>query len=856
LLFQERNFPQRPVVIWENWLHSSRLALENTMTMKMLIDAAHQEEMRVVITDEKSTIHEFDFTTVAKKQIKGNVYLAKVTRVEPSLQAAFVEYGGGKQGFLPFSEIHPDYYQIPVSDRQKLLEEEAQMSDDDDEEDEDDQEDHNSLPADAEPSESVSEDAPEDEEEEGESSKNSEDEDEEENEENDASDADDESEEDTSSSEDENGEKADKGKSDRKRGRYRRRNRRGGRSGRNRQSSSSEDEEQDVETLDSDDEEERPKRRAGYSRRYKIQEVIKRNQILLVQVTKEERGNKGVSMSTFLSLAGRYCVLMPNSPRGGGISRKISNRDDRKRLKKVISELTLPQGMSVIVRTAGAGRTRIEIKRDFEYMVKMWNQIREDTLKATAPAVVYEENDIIKRTIRDSYSSDIEAIWVEGESAYKEAKAFMRKLIPSHAPRVKQYKGNVPLFHEYGVEEQLLAIYDPTVRLKSGGYLVMNSTEALIAVDVNSGSANRERNVEQTAVKTNLEAAREVARQLRLRDLAGLIVIDFIDMMDGKNRRAVERTLKDALRHDRARIQVGRISSFGLLEMSRQRMRPSISESVNLICEECNGTGYVRSDATVAIQVIRELEKEAGHADINEFRVWLTPSVALHLLNSMRSDIEALEGELGLILHLQIDPALKAGNFRIEKIKRRGSGAGDNDQKKRSKRNNRQESKKAEEDSGKENESEESNQESEEKPKSRRRRGGRRKKDSENDNQDAVAEEAQEKSAKDEADDSMEQKKEKKTTRRGRKSTASKKAEEAEKVEEKPAKEKGTQEKPMQEKSAQEKSAQDNASTHTDSVNDNDAAKKADAPKPSAKAAEDDKPKEPARKGWWQKIIE
>lgn len=685
----------------------------------MLIDAQHPEEMRMVITDHKSTIHEFDFTTAAKQQIKGNIYLAKVTRVEPSLQAAFVEYGGGKQGFLPFAEIHPDYYQIPMADRIRLLEEAMAEDDADSEEsaaasgdrgdrrdrrdrrrrrgrgkDRDrrrDQEPRGEETSDASQAvTSQSDEAIQDEHfdaaeasafevdatitESAEGyaltlteinsqtvSENAE------TPHSDAADRISESvgiplpeavisektEEELqsiSANDDAEDISAPESASDE-------------------DNRNTDPQDTEVETLSSEDEIERP-RRTHFSRRYKIQEVIKRGQIMLVQVIKEERGNKGVSLTSYLSLAGRYCVLMPNSPRGGGVSRKIGTGDDRRRLKGILDDLELPRGMSVIIRTAGASRTKVEVKRDFDYLVKLWNQIREDTLSSTAPALIYKESDLIKRSIRDVYSNEIEEILVEGEAAYKDARHFMKMLVPSHAPRVKLFKGNVPLFTHYHVEEPLLSMHDPVVKLRSGGYIVMNPTEALISIDVNSGRSTGERNIEETAVKTNIEAAQEIARQLRLRDLAGLIVIDFIDMMDGKNRRNVERVLKDALRNDRAKIQIGRISPFGLLEMSRQRLRPSIAESVTKPCDHCNGTGIVKSDAAVAMQLVRTIEKDAGQQPtIERFKIFLTPSVAVYLLNHMRDTLHKLEQEYDIGLEVQIDAALREGTFRIDKVR-------------------------------------------------------------------------------------------------------------------------------------------------------------------------------------------
>ena len=455
------------------------------MSKNMLIDAAHAEETRVVVVD-GHRVEEFDFESRAKKQLRGNIYLAKVTRVEPSLQAAFVEYGGNRHGFLAFNEIHPDYYQIPVADREALM---AEAADEEDEVDEADGE-----------------------------------------------------------------------------------------------------EEEDDELSA---EEARLRRRL--IRKYKIQEVIKRRQILLVQVVKEERGNKGAALTTYLSLAGRYCVLMPNTGRGGGISRKITNATDRKRLKSVAQSLEVPQGMGLIVRTAGAKRTKQEIKRDYEYLLRLWENIRETTLKSIAPALIYEEEDLVKRAIRDMYDKDIEAVFVDGEDGYREAREFMRMLMPSQAKKIQLYRDPTPLFVRYKVEDVLQQIHSPVVPLRSGGYLVINQTEALVAVDVNSGRATKERNIEATALKTNLEAAEEAARQLRLRDLAGLIVIDFIDMEESKNNRAVEKRLKDALSEDRARIQMGKISSFGLMEISRQRRRTGLLEGTTHVCEHCQGSGRLRS---------------------------------------------------------------------------------------------------------------------------------------------------------------------------------------------------------------------------------------------------------------------
>jgi len=635
------------------------------MVLRLLIDAVHADETRVVIAD-NSRIHDFDFVTAAKKQVKGNIYLAKITRVEPSLQAAFVEYGGGKQGFLPFAEIHPDYYQIPMADRKRLLEEAEEDTDDNDQHpvattnaetasetevsiaavsDEQSATEHAALPflqesiplpetettsspfAEEEPaaiaqthetpvtySEPASELLNETPAEPAVV---------------------------TQAAHDMAAETSGV------------------------QSEATEPHE--IETLVSDEDAVRQAR--PVFRRYKIQEVIKRNQIVLVQVIKEERGNKGVSLTTFISLAGRYCVLMPNSPKGGGISRKIMSGEDRKRLKEISAELKTARGMSAIIRTAGIDRTRAEIKRDYEYLVKLWETIREQTLSSTAPALIYEEGDLIKRTIRDLYSSDIEEVIIEGESGYNQAKDFLKMILASHAPRVKLYEGNIPLFYSYNIEDQLASMYDPVVKLRSGGYIVLNPTEALISIDVNSGRSTGERNIEETATKTNLEAAAEIARQLRLRDLAGLIVIDFIDMMDSRNRRAVERALKDALKLDRAKIQLGRISPFGLLEMSRQRLRPSLSETSTMPCPHCQGRGIIRSDASVAIQIIRAMEKEAAGGLASEIKLTVTPSVALHLLNARRDAISSIEQKYGIRVITLIDTSAAQGVFRLDKVK-------------------------------------------------------------------------------------------------------------------------------------------------------------------------------------------
>ncbi len=542
------------------------------MSKKMLIDAAHAEETRVAVID-GNRIEEFDFESKSHKQLRGNIYLAKVTRVEPSLQAAFIEYGGNRHGFLAFNEIHPDYYQIPVADREALMAEAA--ADDDDDE--------------------VAASRPDDD---------------------------------------------------------------------------SEDGEDAAETLSGDDddvmEQEVARRRRRLMRRYKIQEVIRRRQIMLIQVVKEERGNKGAALTTYLSLAGRYCVLMPNTASGGGISRKITSITDRKRLKTVVQGLDVPDGMGLIVRTAGAKRTKAEIQRDYDYLLRMWENIRETTLHSVAPSLIYEEEDLVKRTIRDLYDKDIDEVLVEGEAGFREARDFMRMLMPSQARKVQHYREPTPLFVRHNVEDYLAQIYTPVVPLKSGGYLVINQTEALVAVDVNSGRATRERNVEATALRTNMEAAEETARQLRLRDLAGLVVIDFIDMDESKNNRAVEKKLKDALKDDRARIQVGRISSFGLMELSRQRRRSSLLEGTTHVCEQCAGTGRVRSVESSALGALRAAEVEALKGS-GEITLRAPRSVALYILNEKRGHLSRLHAEQGVFISVVVDETLPHADFALER---------------------------------------------------------------------------------------------------------------------------------------------------------------------------------------------
>ena len=572
------------------------------MTMRMLIDARHREETRVAVV-KGNRIEEFDFESAEHKQLKGNIYLAKVTRVEPSLQAAFVDYGGNRHGFLAFSEIHPDYYQIPREDREALLQEERAHA-----------EEEAALRAEIEDDEDAGEDGVEL----VEATHHHEDED--------AAEADAES----------PAPEAAKG------GRRKR-----GKNG-------------------DDAADELRRKRMALRRRYKIQDVIKRRQVLLVQVVKEERGNKGAALTTYLSLAGRYCVLMPNTSHGGGISRKISNAADRKRLKTIIAEMNLPSSMGCIVRTAGLQRTKPEIKRDFDYLARLWDEIREKTLQASAPELIHNDSDLIKRAIRDIYNKDIEEVIVEGEDGYKAAKDFMKLLMPSHARRVKQYADAVSLFQRASVEDQLAAMYNPVVQLKSGGYLVINPTEALVSIDINSGRSTREHGIEQTAVATNLEAAREIARQLRLRDMAGLVVIDFIDMEMNSNIRKVEKAMKEALKDDRARIQVGRISGFGLMEMSRQRLRTGVLEASTRQCPHCEGTGLVRTASSAGLSALRMLEEEAARGRGNLITLRASQEAAFYVLNNKRRELDEIEQRYGVRIEILPDGEIEGARMSVE----------------------------------------------------------------------------------------------------------------------------------------------------------------------------------------------
>ncbi|MCZ7926585.1 Rne/Rng family ribonuclease [Agrobacterium pusense] len=665
------------------------------MADKMLIDASHEEETRVVVV-RGNRIEEFDFESEHKKQIRGNIYLAKVTRVEPSLQAAFVDYGGNRHGFLAFAEIHPDYYQIPLADRQALLKAEAEdhrRSDDFESADapepaapmidlsQVDQPDVGIVSA-SETTETVvteeaapvveavseeaavevvAEEAPAEEEKPKKrvrrpraKKKTAEEI---------AAEAADASSEDDGSTGGEMAAMVDTDTiSEEVEGL-----RRG-----NDDDDDDDDDHHEKEVIESvgaeDAMEEVPDRVARKPRKqYRIQEVIKRRQILLVQVAKEERGNKGAALTTYLSLAGRYSVLMPNTARGGGISRKITQPTDRKRLKEIARDLEVPQGMGVILRTAGANRTRVEIKRDFEYLMRLWENVRTLTLNSTAPCLVYEEGSLIKRSIRDLYNKDISEIIVSGEEGYREAKDFMKMLMPSHAKVVQPYRDIHPIFSRSGIEAQLDRMLQPQVTLKSGGYLIINQTEALVSIDVNSGRSTREHSIEETALTTNLEAAEEVARQLRLRDLAGLVVIDFIDMEEKRNNRAVEKKLKDCLKNDRARIQVGRISHFGLLEMSRQRIRASVLESTTQVCQHCGGTGHVRSESSIALHVLRGVEEYLLRNTTHNITVRCTPETALYLLNHKRGTIVDYEGRFGVSIIIAADSGVGAQHFAIDR---------------------------------------------------------------------------------------------------------------------------------------------------------------------------------------------
>lgn len=615
----------------------------------MLIDATHAEETRVVVV-EGNKVDEFDFESLNKRQLSGNIYLAKVTRVEPSLQAAFVDYGGNRHGFLSFAEIHPDYYQIPVADREALIAEEEAYAKTLEEEANLAQQKKSRIrkrkpkviAEEADSDISISSDVIEKSDENVETLNVIENQDSS-----------------NPNSITDNEEVSDnpidldlKNNSEI-----------------NVESDDEENSDSEIESVADDDIEEEVRPRKPRPRRYKIQEVIKVRQILLIQVVKEERGNKGAALTTYLSLAGRYCVLMPNTARGGGISRKITNVQDRKKIKEITSELDVPKGAGLIVRTAGAKRNRDDILRDYEYLMRQWTQIRDVTLESIAPTQIYAEGDIIKRSIRDLYNNDIDEIIVDGERGYEAAKAYMTMLMPTHVKRVKQYKNKMPLYARYQVENYLGGMFNPTVQLKSGGYIVIGVTEALVAVDVNSGKATKESSIEKTALKTNLEAADEVARQLRLRDLAGLIVIDFIDMEERRNNIAVEKRMKDKLKSDRARIQVGRISGFGLMEMSRQRLRPGMLEATTKECPHCLGTGLVRSDDSQALSILREIEEEAIRKRTKEILATVPVGISNYLMNHKRENIALIESQYGISIIIEASSSMVGTDYELEKRK-------------------------------------------------------------------------------------------------------------------------------------------------------------------------------------------
>lgn len=629
------------------------------MPKKMLIDAAHAEETRVVVVD-GNRVEEFDFESETRRQLAGNIYLAKVTRVEPSLQAAFVDYGGNRHGFLAFSEIHPDYYQIPIADREALMEEERAYAEAQRELEEGGQTEKKRNRVKSRAKSIESDDSIQKQEVE--------------------EDSDGESLDDGLSLTGESQTGSDSVSDDNLSDKTGVQNSEITNDGSEVIDAVTETDlndeipaEDGLNEIESVSEADDPLDLRVISkprpRRYKIQEVIKVRQILLVQVVKEERGNKGAALTTYLSLAGRYCVLMPNTARGGGISRKITNAVDRKKLKEIAGDIEVPSGAGLIVRTAGAKRTKTEIKRDYEYLQRLWEQIRELTLKSIAPSKIYEEGDLVKRSIRDLYNRDIDEVLVEGEAGHKIAKDFMRMIMPSHTKNVKHYSDPLPLFSRYQVETYLTSMFNPVVQLKSGGYLVIGVTEALVAIDVNSGRATKEGSIEETAVKTNLEAAEEVSRQLRLRDLAGLIVIDFIDMEDRRNNSAVERKLKDKLKTDRARIQVGRISGFGLLEMSRQRLRPGMIEATTQNCSHCHGTGLIRSEENLALSIIRQIEDEGVRGRSSEIIVKCPVSVANFIVNQKRDHIANIEARFSLFVRINADTALVSPEYSIEKLK-------------------------------------------------------------------------------------------------------------------------------------------------------------------------------------------
>jgi ribonuclease E len=895
------------------------------MTKKMLIDATHEEETRVAVVD-GGRLEEFDYESAFRKPLKGNIFLAKVTRVEPSLQAAFVNFGGNRHGFLPFSEIHPDYFRIPVADREALMAEQEEALREHDEaaaaDDDETSEDVESAETDDDAEEEVieelggeqppvladdaedviTEEAAEEKKDEKPKRKSrakkakvtevveeaiddehSEDEvngnvkapeeDEIDDEELDAK----------AAEALQNGEpNADEGnnRGDRGRGRGRggrnnnrggrgRNNNRGDRGGRNVAHGAKR-----VETFGGDDATDEQRFRFNLRRKYKIQEVIKRGQIMLVQVSKEERGNKGAAVGSYLSLPGRYCVLMPNSPRAGGVSRKISNYKDRAKMRDMMKELEVPKGMSVILRTAGVTRTKTEVKRDLDYLMKLWDKIRGLTMESSAPAMVYEEADLVKRSVRDLYTRDIEEIHVAGETGYKTAKDFMKMMIPSHAKRVIEYKDTgTPLFSKFKIEEQIADIGETQVTLKSGGYLIINPTEALVSIDVNSGKATKERHIEETALKTNLEAAEEVARQLRLRDLGGLVVIDFIDMEDRRNNGKVERKMRDALSGDKARIQMGRISSFGLMEMSRQRMSASLGETQFETCAHCDGTGRTRTSDAASILVLRDIEAEGIKGRAAEVMVHVSGAVAIYILNNKRQNLADLEARYNFKIVIRVDETLGAAGCRVEVSKPLNKNGKSNDDNEDGDNNNNEE-------------------DSEGRSRRRGRRGGRRRggrdrdqnrEGNDNDNADKVENaggESESKAAEQTQDQPQsEDKGEEKKTRRPRRSAAKKSEDDAQvtadsapevakdekpkrgrkpaakKVEEAPVEDAAKEDKPKRgRKPAAKKEAPETVTKAEVSNDDAPAAEPVVAKMPEPKEYEtvNEAPKS-KKKGWWKK---
>lgn len=873
------------------------------MAKKMLIDSTHSEETRVAVVD-NGRLDEFDYESAFRKPLKGNIYLAKVTRVEPSLQAAFVNFGGNRHGFLPFSEIHPDYFRIPVSDREALIaEQEEELKAHDEEEDIDDDIDDGegeteAVDDDKETIDEVGGDISLEEDKDDTKSKSkkkpSKAKSKKDDTENDKTDDDNVGNRIDDDSEDEpNGNKVDDDEDgeDDNRG-----NRRGGRGGRGRggrgrgrggRGRNSQHKSKRVEKY-GDEMDEEQRFRFNLRRKYKIQEVIKRGQIMLVQVSKEERGNKGAAVGSYLSLPGRYCVLMPNSPRAGGISRKISNNKDRAKMRDMIKELEVPKGMSVILRTAGVTRTKAEVKRDLDYLLRLWNTIRETTLESSAPALVYEEADLIKRAVRDLYTRDVTEVHVAGEAGYQTAKNFMKMMIPSHAKKVIEFKDDsTTLFNKYKVEAQIAEIGETTVTLKSGGYLVINPTEALISIDVNSGKATKERHIEETALKTNLEAAEEVARQMRLRDLGGLVVIDFIDMEDRRNNGKVERKMRDALSGDRARIQVGRISSFGLMEMSRQRLSPSLTESQFETCQQCAGTGRVRTADAAGILVLRAIEAEGNKGRAAQVIAHVPNAVALYILNSKRANLAEIEERYDFTVLIRVDESLAASDFRVE-VSKPAKKASDNDDDEQGNDDNNSSNNSSDDNNGDDEDG---------KPKRGRRRGRRggrgrgrgRNQDNQNDGSDDNQDNADTSNSDDSQSDKAEKGEDKENKKPAAKKSSSKSSEKTEKKDDeksdkKSDKDAADKKKPAAKKSSTKKKDDDAKADAKDDKKKDDKKKPASKsakkdkddgeekakPVKKVKASNDDKPEpeepkeyevvnaapEKKKKGWWNKLTD